>query len=96
MVATQNGQEYIGRYARKAVGRIDPARLDVRAGVQVAYVLHAEFRERSTVLGHWRDHGGEVADVRRRDGGAFPVNRRAIVGNAGDNDVGVIARRVDS
>src|SRR6266849_2476169 len=88
VVSTQDGQKRRGRHFRQPVGHLRPAGLDVGAGVQVAHVVHLEPGKWASILGDGRHDCREVTDALRGQGGALAIDGRAVVGDAGDDDVG--------
>src|SRR5437879_7790330 len=87
VVATQHGQERVGRDLGQALHRAHPSGLDVPPGVEVADVADTQAGQEVALFGDGRHHRGQLADGPGRDGGALSVDGRAIVGDARDHDV---------
>src|SRR5690348_2293705 len=91
VVTAEDGQESLRRDGGKAFHRFHPAGLDVLTRAEVAEILHAQAGQHQALLRHGRHGGRKLADALGRQRGALAVDRRAVVGDAGHDDIGRLA-----
>src|SRR5258708_35763311 len=87
VVAAEHRQERRGRDLRQPVRNPRPSGLDVRSGVEVSDVDHAQPREQATGLRDRGYRGGQAAHPLRRQCRPFAIDRRPVVGDAGHDHV---------
>src|SRR5260370_9379549 len=90
VVSAEDGQKRRGRRFRQPVGQVRPAGLDVGPRVEVGHGVNPEPGQGARILGDGRHGRGELANSSRRQRSALTVDGRAVIGNAGDHDVGSV------